>query len=252
LLDARGQVRVTEINETLKVREATVRRDLDEMAQRGWIRRTHGGAILAERAEPEPPLHLRETTNSGEKDLIARAAARMVSTGDTVFLGTGTTVAAMVPYLADVDDLTVITNSLTVINQLADRVDIELIVIGGLFRQSEGSMVSSLADQAIRQFRADHVFMGIRGIDSYQGLTNSSIDEATTDRTVMEVAPHRIILADHSKFGQVSTFLVAPLDSIDVVITSGLVDAEIVAAIETHHVNVVLAEASGNEESANV
>lgn len=244
LLDARGQVRVTEINETLQVSEATVRRDLDEMALRGWIRRTHGGAVLAERAEPEPPLQLRETTHSGEKDLIAQAAAGFVRNGDTVFLGTGTTVAAMVPYLSGVEDLTVISNSLTVINSLTDRSDVEVLVIGGLLRHSEGSMISSIADQAIQQFRADHVFMGIRGIDCQQGLTNSSIAEATTDRTVLEVAPHRLILADHSKFGRVSTFLVAPIQSVDVVVTSTLVDRGMVTAIEAENVDVVLAEES--------
>lgn len=242
LLDERGELRISDINAVLEVSEATIRRDLDEMASRGWIRRTHGGAVPAERAAPEPPLRQRETTNSGEKDLIAQAAAKYVKHGETIFLGSGTTVAAMVPHLAEIADLRVITNSLPVIAQLAHREEIELIVIGGLFRHSEGSMVSSLADRAIKEFRADHVFMGMRGIDANHGLTNASINEATTDRTILEVAAHRVILGDHSKFGQVSTFLVAPVEEVTTIVTSSRAEGPAFAAIEAQDVVVVKAE----------
>ncbi len=241
LLDERGELRISEINKALDVSEATVRRDLDELAAQGRIRRTHGGALRAE-VDYEPPHHLREETNSGEKDLIAGAAATLVKDNETIFLGTGTTVANMVPHLKDLRGLRVITNSLPVIVQLANRDDVELIVIGGLFRHSEGSIVSPLADEAIRQLRADQVFMGIRAINTEQGLTNSSIDEATTDRTILRVAEHRVILADHSKFGQVSTFQVAPVSEVSVVVTSNKTDEQTLLDIRTTGVRVLLAE----------
>lgn len=242
LLDERGELRVSEINEALQVSEATIRRDLDELASKGWIRRTHGGAMRAERAAPEPPFRQRESANSAEKARIAEAAATLVGNDETVFLGSGSTVAAMVPHLVGRRDLRVITNSLPVVTQLAERGDVELLVIGGLFRHSEGSMVSALADDAIRQFRADHVFMGIRGIDPLDGLTNSSIMEATTDRTILRVASHRVILADHSKFGQVSTFLVAPVEEASAVVTSSSVAPEMIERIEACSVDVLRAE----------
>lgn len=232
---------MSEINKALDVSEATVRRDLDELAAQGRIRRTHGGALRVE-VDHEPPMRLREETNSGEKDLIARSAARQVQDGETIFLGSGTTVASMVPHLAGLEGLRVITNSLPVVVQLADREDVELIVVGGLFRHSEGSMISPLADEAIRQYRADRVFMGIRGIDADKGLTNSSINEATTDRTILQVSSHRVILADHSKFGQVSTFQVAPTVEVTAVITTDKSDPAALAAIESLGVHVLKAE----------
>ncbi len=242
LLDERGELRISEINEALDVSEATVRRDLDEMASRGWIRRTHGGALRAERADPEPPLRLRQAANSGEKELIAKAAATFARSGETIFLGSGTTVAAMVPHLASLEDLRVVTNSLPVITQLAGREDVELIVVGGLFRHSEGSMVSSLADEALRQYRADHVFMGIRGINAIDGLTNSSISEAATDRMILQVASHRVILADHTKFGQVSTFVVGPVDQASVIVTSSMTDEVQLNELAACAVDIVKAE----------
>ncbi len=241
LLDERGELRISEINRALDVSEATIRRDLDELASQGRIRRTHGGALRVD-IDHEPPRRLREETNSGEKDLIAKAAASQICDGETIFLGSGTTVASMVPYLHGRSGLRVITNSLPVILQLVEREDVELIIIGGLFRHSEGSMVSPLADEAISKIRADRVFMGIRGLDAERGFTNSSIDEATTDRTILRVADHHTILADHSKFGQVSTFQVAAVSDISVVITSKKAAEPALSAIRDKGVQILFAE----------
>jgi DeoR/GlpR family transcriptional regulator of sugar metabolism len=219
LIDSNGQVTVAELNDLLNVSEATIRRDLEEMAGMGWVRRTHGGAVRAERATKEPPVLQRQQEQAAAKQRIGRLAATFVQKDQTLFLGSGTTVHEIARNLHDIPNLTVITNSLNVINELAERDHISLIVIGGMFRQSELSMVGHIAEQAIREFRADHVFMGIRGLDPQHGLTSDFLPEAMTDRAILEIAPHRVIVADHSKLCRVSTVYLAPVTAVNTLIT---------------------------------
>ncbi len=224
LVTERGQVTVAELNDALRVSEATIRRDLDQLSQEGRLRRSHGGAVRVASADREPPLALREGSLRDEKERIGREAASMVRPGDRIFLCSGTTVETMPRHLRDIDDLTVVTNSLPVVNHLADRADIELIVIGGVFRHTELSMISQLAERMIADLRVDTVFMGCQALDPGDGLTADSIAEASTDRAILQVARRRVILADHTKFRRSSTIAVAPLDAIHVVVTDAIDD----------------------------
>ena len=240
LVEERGQISVTELSEILTVSEATIRRDLEQLAEEGWLLRTHGGALRVEPATAEPPIKQRMSENAAEKRRIGQLAASLVRPGDTIFLGSGSTVSEMVPHLLDLADLTVITNSLPVINQLA-RSEIELIVIGGMFRSSEQSMVGHVADMAIREFRANHTFMGIRGIDVEHGLTSDFLPEAVTDRAILDIAPHCIIVADNSKFNRVGSVFLAPVNQAHKVITDELAPASTVRSLRETGVDVLIA-----------
>lgn len=240
LVDEKGQISVTELNQVLNVSEATIRRDLEQLADQGWVMRTHGGAIRVEPAPVEPPINLRIAENMEEKARIGRLAASLVHEGNTIFLGSGSTVRAMVPHLLRLNDLTVITNSLPVVNQMA-RSSAELIVIGGMFRISEQSMVGHVAEQAIREFRADHAFMGIRGIDVDHGLTSDFLPEAVTDRAILGIAPHCVVVADHSKFNRVSSVFLAPVTSANTVITDDKTPSATVSELRDAGAEVLIA-----------
>ncbi len=240
LVEERGQITVAELNRMLEVSEATVRRDLEELANQGWIRRTHGGAIKVERAQREPPIVQRLVENQEAKEGIGRLAASLVQPGETIFLGSGSTVQCMAPHLREIPELTVITNSLPVINELAGNGHTELIVIGGMFRQSELSMVGHIAEQAIREFRADRVFMGIRGIDVQHGLTSDYLPEAMTDRAILAIAPQRVIVADHTKFSRVSSVFLAPITSVDVLVTDAEADQSFIDALRQLNIQVLV------------
>lgn len=231
LVEANGHVTVGELNRLLDVSDATIRRDLEELAKSGWVRRTHGGAIKVTRAGKEPPIFQRQSKFHTEKQRIGRRAATYVGEGQTVFLGSGTTVHEVARNIRDVPELTVITNALNVVNELVDCDNIELIVIGGMFRQSELSMVGHIAEQAIREFRADKVIMGMRGVDPQHGFTSDYIPEAITDRTVLSIAPCNIVVADHSKLGRVSTVFLAPIATANVLITDQAAPPEIVSEV---------------------
>ena len=239
LVNQNGQITVAELNTILNVSEATIRRDLEEMDQLGWIRRTHGGAVRVERAEKEPPIFKRQTVEGAEKQRIAQAAATLIQPGQTVFLGSGSTVSAIVPHIEEMP-LTVISNSLPVINQLTNHKNIDLIVIGGLLRQSELSMVGHIAEQAIREFRADLVFMGMRAADPKHGFTSDYVDEAMTDRAILKIAPRCVVVADHTKFGRVSTVLVAPVTAVNTIISDDKLQPELSTELKEQGIELIL------------
>jgi DeoR/GlpR family transcriptional regulator of sugar metabolism len=219
LVNDRGRVTVQELSDLFRVSEATIRRDLEELDSQGQLRRTHGGAVRAEQAPKEPPMMQRIGDRPEEKERIGRAAVQMIKNGETIFLGSGTTVIEIARHLPQDIRLTVITNSLPVINELATHPGIELIVIGGMLRQSELSMVGHVAEQAIKEFRADRAFLGMYAIDADCGFTNDYPPEILTDRAILGIARQIVILADHSKFGRVSSMLVAPATAAQVIIT---------------------------------
>ena len=218
MVEEQGRVLVPELSAYFNVSEATIRRDLEELDREGKIHRTHGGAVRIE-APKEPPIMKRIEDHKEEKERIGKAAVELINDGETIFLGSGTTVIHVAKNLLPDIHLTVITNSLPVVNELASHPGIELIVIGGMLRQSELSMVGHVAEQAVREFRADRVFLGMFAIDVDCGFTNDYPPEIMTDRAIIDIAPQLIVLADYSKFGRVSSMLVAPITAADVIIT---------------------------------
>lgn len=219
LVEQRGRVTVPEMSDQFEVSEATIRRDLEELDRQGWLQRTHGGAVRLVNATKEPPMFQRIDEQRAEKRRIGEAAAGMIQDRETIFLGSGTTVLEIARHLPAGIRLTVITNSLPAINELADKPGIELIVIGGMLRQSELSMVGHVAEQAVHEFRADRVFMGMHAIDARHGFTNDFLPETMTDRAILAIARQVIVVADHSKFGRVSSALVGPVVTAQMIIT---------------------------------
>ena len=239
LAEQNGRVIVPELSLRFEVSEATIRRDLEELAERGWIQRTHGGAIRIDRAAKEPPMVQRIGEQQTEKQRIGEAAAGMVHEGETIFLGSGTTVLEIARHLPVDIRLTVITNSLPVVNELAERPNIDMIVIGGMLRPSELSMVGHIAEQAVREFRADRVFMGMRAIDALHGFTNDYLPETMTDRAILSIAPQVVVVADHRKFGRVSSVLVGPVTAAHAIITDDKTSDECVTMLSELGIEVV-------------
>jgi DeoR/GlpR family transcriptional regulator of sugar metabolism len=239
LINSRGRVTVQELSDQFGVSQVTIRRDLDELDNLGRLRRTHGGAVRASRAPKELPMVQRLGERSDEKSRIGRAAVEFIHSGETIFLGSGTTVIEIARNLPPDITLTVITNSLPVINELAAHPGVELIVIGGMLRQSELSMVGHVAEQDVREFRADRVIMGMYAIDVACGFTNDFPPEISTDRAILDIAHQVIVVADHSKFGRVSSMLVAPVDSADVIITDQATPPETVEQLRALGLEVI-------------
>jgi DeoR family transcriptional regulator of aga operon len=240
LLSRQGRLRVAEIVEQFAISEATARRDLEALASQGKAQRVHGGVIAIEQAPPELPILQREGEQADEKALIGKAAAELIADGETVFLGSGTTVLETAKNLRERKNLTVITNSLPVLNMLAGIKEITVIALGGVLRDSELSFIGHITEQALSEIRADKVIIGIRAISLEQGLTNDYLQETLTDRAILKTGRDVIVVADHTKCGVVSMAFVAPLTSMQKLVTDGKTSREFVSALKARGIDVIV------------
>ena len=241
LLSQQGRLSVAEIVAQFSISEATARRDLEVLASQGKAQRVHGGVIEVEKAPPELPILERKQEQMAEKTRIGRVAASLVGNNETVFLGSGTTVLEIARHLRDHKNLTVITNSLPVLNILAGAKEITVVSLGGMLRDSELSFIGHITEQSLVEVRADKVFMGTRGISLEHGLTNDYLQETLTDRAILKSGHEVIIAADHTKVNRVSTVLLAPLKSIHTFVTDSGVDKKFVQSLKRQKIKVVLA-----------
>ncbi len=238
-VESREVITVPEIVSKFSISMTTARRDLDTLAEQGKIQRVHGGAIALPKAPPEPPALHRTLEQAEEKQHIGRMAAELVLDGETVFLGAGTTVLEVARQLCTRRNLTVITNSLLVVNALEDIPDINLIQLGGTFRHSEKSFVGHITEKALADVRAAKVIMGVRAIDTVQGLTDESPAEAATNRAIMQIGQQVIIVADHTKFGRVAGAFITPVTGIRVIVTDSSTPKEYIKTLEAQGVRVI-------------
>jgi DeoR/GlpR family transcriptional regulator of sugar metabolism len=241
LLARQRRLSVTEIVKQFSISEATARRDLESLTAQGKAQRVHGGVIAVEQAPPELPILERENEQLEEKIRIGRAAASLVADNETLFLGSGTTVLEVARQLHEHKNLTVITNSLPVLNNLAGIKGITVISLGGMVRESELSFIGHITEQALVEVHADKVFMGTRGVSLDDGLTNDYLQETLTDRAILKSGREVIIVADHTKVNRVATVLLAPLDRMHTFVTDSDVDRKFVQALKQKGIQVLIA-----------
>jgi len=234
------QVTVAGLSHLFSVSEVTIRRDLRELAARGALRRAHGGAVAAGSAPPEPPVIQRMIQAESCKQCIGRAAATLVSDGDSILIGSGSTTTYIARYLVDRENLTVVTNALTIAIELASAEGVTVVVTGGMMRSSELSLVGHIAEQSLREVRVDKVIMGTPAISLEVGLTNDYLPEVMTDRAIIEMAPKLILVADHTKFGKVASAY-APVERITTLVTDAEADLQTLTCLRQLGIQVVVA-----------
>jgi len=227
LLRQDSRITVTGLTRLLHVSDATIRRDLRELEKKGLIARTHGGAILSERAGFEPSVNQREEQFRAEKERIGRLAASLVQEGETVILDAGTTTIEVARNLRNRTNVTVITNALNICAELA-RSKVNVILTGGNLRKPTLALVGPLAEANLRRFHVDKAFLGANGISVREGITTPNLTEAETKRRMLEQAKTVIVVADHSKIEKASLVTVASVSEIDVFVTDdGISEAQI-------------------------
>lgn len=240
LLERTGRLSVAQICEQFNISEATARRDLETLSEQGLVQRVHGGAILVRQAAPEEPILRRSREQENEKEQIGRAAAALIQDGETVFLGSGTTVLQVAQHLVT-RNITVITNSLPVINLMSEKENIQLIALGGILRDSELSFIGHITEQALFEVRADKIIIGIRAISLDQGLTNDYLPETLTDRAILSAGRETIVVADYTKCGVMSTAFVAPLTVMHILVTDNRTNTEFIEALRSQGIEVIVA-----------
>lgn len=194
-------MRVRELAERLNVSEVTVRKDLGMLEEMGYLRRSHGGAVLAEASENRELLTERMVARIREKELIARRAAKLIVPGETVFIDSGTTCGALAREVQKMA-LRVVTNSLTVMNLLANAEGIALHTLGGAYRHEADSFIGPIAEAALERLNIDTAFMGTSGVGVDGTLASQNTIEAQLKGRIIARASRSVVLFDRSKLGK--------------------------------------------------
>lgn len=225
-LNNKEVVKIQELSSALNVTRETVRKDLYELEQEGNVTMVYGGAILNHQKN-ETAYSKRMKDHQLEKRRIAQFAASLINDGDTIYLDYGTTTFMLSEELKKRKGITVVTNTLPIVNQLLHNVDINLIIPGGVIRNNEDSLFGSLAINNMNRLYVDIGFFGIAGISKEGGLTNFHMGENDVSRLMLLHSKKKIILADHSKFGNSALYKTADFNEADLIITDRQPDKEI-------------------------
>lgn len=223
-----GAVKVADLVGELGVSDMTIRRDISELAEQGLLDRVHGGAAqLRTASSHEPGFATKATRQVEAKTAIARAAAARVVPGISVGVSAGTTTHLVAAELLDVPDLTVVTNSLPVADELHRnrRVEQTVLLTGGMRTPSDG-LVGPLAVAALQGIHLDLLILGVHGIDARAGLTCPNLLETQTNRALIEASRRVLVVADHTKWGVVGLQTTARLAEVDVLVTDAGLTAE--------------------------
>ncbi|WP_204122448.1 DeoR/GlpR family DNA-binding transcription regulator [Lacticaseibacillus mingshuiensis] len=217
LLQRQPIVKSQDLIQALGASESTIRRDLAELEAAGQLRRVHGGAERVAASAPEPSVQEKATQALAEKQAIAKAAAGLVTAHSTVFLDAGTTTAQLIPLLAG-KDVTVVTTGVDNASALADY-HITAIMLGGRIKSATKAAVGAATVIALESMHFDFAFIGANGIHPKYGITTPDEEEAHVKQTALEQARSAYVLADPTKFGQVSFAKIAKLTRVTILTT---------------------------------
>lgn len=234
-------IKNTQLMDEFGISIETVRRDLEYLEQQGILRRVYGGAVLNTTMGGEPEYASRAQDHADEKSAIAAVAASMIAPRDSVFLGVGTTVQAMVPFMQNLNEVTVFTNALRTAVALSDYPGCSVILPGGQLRAKELTLSEFPSEECISNFNIDKAFIGTGGLTE-TGITDYHIGEARLHRQLIKNARQSIALVDSSKFGNRAMTNLCTLEEIDVVITDSNAPKNMVTALRQAGVQVIIAQ----------
>jgi DeoR family transcriptional regulator, fructose operon transcriptional repressor len=219
---------------------STIRRDLDVLEATGNIRRTHGGARLANPRSEEFIFSTRDTHQLAEKEAIGRACAELIKPKQSVIVDAGTTCYHAARQLESKSPQ-IITNSLPVANHFAGANKVEVVVSGGVIYPRLGVLVGPLAVEAFSKIHADAAIMSAGGITT-EGITNSHGLLIDIQRAMIQGAQRVIMCLDHTKFGRKSVSFMCDLESIDTIVTDSAAPEELVADLRGKGLEVMVAQ----------
>jgi DeoR/GlpR family transcriptional regulator of sugar metabolism len=211
-------VSVTELATTYGVSEMTIRRDLDELAQQGVVRRVRGGALSLLLRGEEPPFGVREREAVDAKRRIGAEVASLLADGEAVLLDGGTTVLEVARSVRD-RRMTVLPLALQAAQELAGAPRVRLVLPGGELRQGEMNLVGPLTETSIKALRFDTAVIGCCGLSAEHGLTAYDLPEVAVKQAAIASARRVVVACDSGKFSRTAFGAVCRLDQIDVVVT---------------------------------
>ena len=237
---AEGTMRIEDLTERFGISLMTAHRDLDELIEKGLLRKTRGVVSAAPTSLIESSDLYRSSRQSTEKRAIAQAAAAFLEPGQAVFFDDSTTVLQLVPHLAARVPLTAITNSITLMNELKGTRDLTLLGLGGQFYNWCNAFMGPVTVTEIRRLRADCLFMSMSAITDGM-VFHQSPEMVETKRAMFDSAAMRVLLADHTKFERRALHAMCALDEFDAIVVDDGTPPRQVEAMKAGGMNVVVA-----------
>ena len=246
-----GAARVSDLTALIGVSDMTIRRDLEQLAADGSIRKVHGGAVLNGNATEEPGFAAKSHLEQAAKSAIARLAATLIRPGSAIALSAGTTTWTLAQYVSAIPGLTVVTNSTTVADLIGtdgSAAGQTLILTGGV-RTPSAALVGPVADQAIRSLHVDQLFLGVHGMDAVAGFTTPNLAEAETNQALIQSANQVVICADATKWSTIGLASFAPLSAADIVVSDDGLSAQAMSVLRDQVGEVRLARVARGAEA---
>jgi DeoR family transcriptional regulator of aga operon len=239
-----GRIDVEQSAAFFGVSAATIRRDLDHLAEQQLLSRTHGGAV-PNSTSYDLPLRYRSTNRAEAKTRIAERAVEMLWPGCTVALNGGTTtveIARMIPTSDPLHNgVTILTNALNIATELTVRPFIKIVVCGGVARPQSYELVGSLAADTLSQLNPDVCFLGATGIDADAGVSTDDEAEAAINRIMVTRAKKAVVVVDSTKFGEIGFSRICHLDEVSAVLTDTDADPDQIKRMRSNGVEVIVA-----------
>lgn len=232
-----GSAQIDELTGYFEVSRMTIHRDLSELEKQGIVRRVHGGVTVQSSNLVESTFLYRSRLKEREKEALSQAAAEMIEPGQAIIIDDSTTVGKMTSQIPSRIPLTVITNSLTAIEQLKDVRGIETIGLGGRYSQRFNAFFGYMCDKAIASLRANILFLSASSVFG-GGAYHQNEQVVKTKRALMQVVDKRVLLVDSSKFGTTALIRLADLDEFDFVITDSEISATEAEALRQSGINL--------------
>jgi len=219
-----GKVKVNDLANKFNVSKATIRRDLTELETIGLLKRTHGGAVPQSHTKTELSYLEKEDQFLSEKEKIGKYAALFIKEGDTIALDSGTTTIQIAKAI-DVENITILTNSIKIANLLSKKNKIEVMLTGGQLRQNTLALVGPLAEESVKHFNIDKAFIGANGMTPGEGFTTPNIIEANIKKIFIKHSEKVFFVCDHSKMFKKSFAKIADASEVDGLITDNIDEA---------------------------
>ncbi len=219
-LNAEGKVIVADLSREFDVTEETIRRDLEKLDNEGLAKKTYGGAILNQSLHTDLPFNVRKRSNVELKQRIAEKIADLIQDGDYIMLDASSTAIYITQYIKTrKNNITLITNSVEIMLELADKDDWKVLSTGGALKKGALSLVGTSAERMIRGFHVDLAVCSCKGLDMNMGITDSNEKDSVIKQAIFSAADKKILAVDSSKFDKISFVRVCDVSEVDTIVT---------------------------------
>ena len=238
-LDEKGQVNVNDLSEALGVSEVTIRNDLDKLENNNLLVRAHGGAFKT--SNIALTVTEKKKINLDVKRRIGKKAVSLITEDDSIILDSGTTTFEISNNLQDFDNLTVISNALDIVNNLAQYKKLNVFMPGGYLKEFSMSLVGPMAERNLKQLNCNKLFLGVDGIKLSSGIFTHYMEEAYLNQIMIDIANEVILVADSSKFEKSGLAFICGFEKIHTIITDDKISSQQIAMLEKNEVKIIIA-----------